>query len=217
MTWVVATAKKIEVSNVFFFSLFEEGKTSPDANSIYFNITSGAPPSSTRSSTTASAQETHTRSTLTTVIAGTASTSTAAQTSAESSANDASIPQSQPSGLSTGAKAGIAVGVIGGIAFAICAAVVFYRRSRAAPEAPLDTSEATHDSHVHPPDVAHQESRWGTPIPVHAPSPGTGQREYDPSLAYKSPGGNFPAGQEMHEVSGTPLYDRPYVHELPSN
>ena len=135
------TTKDLTFSNMFFLSLFLEGRTTSETNCHYFNITGrnvDKPTSSTSTSTS-----------TTTAAASVTSTS-------DYTASTTAHPTSPPSGLSTGAKAGIGIGTIAAVALGISAGwLIFGRRKKQYVPESVDLS--MRDS-SHEPAKGNQES-----------------------------------------------------------
>ncbi|KAJ0124243.1 hypothetical protein J7T55_005581 [Diaporthe amygdali] len=128
--WTVAVSDNLPAtlaeSNLFYLSVFQEGKTSSDSNSHYFNITEAKSTSTSSSTTTSSASTTLSTSTQmasSVTPASTTSTSTA-------SASTSSQPSSSDTNLSTGAKIGIGVGIPAAAIIGIGAGWFFFGRRR---------------------------------------------------------------------------------------
>lgn len=106
-TWLVGTTKNLTFSNMFYMSIFEEGSTSSDGNSHYFNI-------STKADATTSASG----STSTSISVG--STLLPATTTSAATLASNSVPaDNSSSGMTTGAKVGLGVGLGVGLPIAI--------------------------------------------------------------------------------------------------
>ncbi|KAL2131005.1 hypothetical protein VTI74DRAFT_5687 [Chaetomium olivicolor] len=96
--WIVATAKNLTVSNLFFLSIFEEGKSSADSNSHMFNITK---PSDTKTAAAVAPITTTSSATIT------ITTNPPSSSNAEAAAGTTSTPASSaPASTNTGSEAG---------------------------------------------------------------------------------------------------------------
>ncbi|OCK73371.1 hypothetical protein K432DRAFT_312958 [Lepidopterella palustris CBS 459.81] len=135
-TWLVGTSKNLTFSNLFYMCIFEEGSTSADANSHYFNISSKdiSPPPTTISTSATTSSPTHSSIAATAAI----SISSIAPSAAISissiapsvAASTSSPPPSHSGSLSAGAKAGIGVGIPVAMALGIGAGFFLFRRHK---------------------------------------------------------------------------------------
>ncbi|KAF2197952.1 hypothetical protein GQ43DRAFT_474987 [Delitschia confertaspora ATCC 74209] len=130
--WIVATSKNLTFSNMFYMSVFENGKLTGDANSHYFNISSAntnVKPSSSPPSTKTSTSPTSTPPISSSSISTPASTPTNPPSSSQpppppTAASSNSFP--------TGAKIGIGVGIPVALILGIAAGFMLFRRRRKA-------------------------------------------------------------------------------------
>ncbi|KAK3324987.1 hypothetical protein B0H66DRAFT_547193 [Apodospora peruviana] len=147
-TWTVTLSVgqayfDLDVSNVFTFNIWEEGKQLPDGNSRFFNITpkaqvtTSSDPVVTATSTSQTASSNTMKPTtaapLSSPISSSTTPSPAENTSANASANnDAS--SSSNSDLSTGAKAGIGVGIIAAVVLGLLAGWLLFANRKRSPQ-----------------------------------------------------------------------------------
>lgn len=106
-SWLVATRKDLKKSNLFYFSIFQEGQSQSDSNSQYFNITTAAvdaPKPTTSTKTPGPSSATSTGATTPTSDASGAATS-------DTISGEGDAGASQDSGLSAGTKIAIGVAV----------------------------------------------------------------------------------------------------------
>ncbi|KAK3294557.1 uncharacterized protein B0H64DRAFT_190184 [Chaetomium fimeti] len=129
-TWIVATTKDLSVSNMFFLSIFEEGKANADANSHYFNLTrnSDTRPTAAEASSSASSE---------TRIAPTSTSATVpAETTTDPAATSSAPSSESPSGLDSGAKIGIGVAIPCAAILGVVAGYLIFRRRKRMNEPP---------------------------------------------------------------------------------
>lgn len=133
--WTVAVSENLpatlQQSNLFYLSIFQEGKTSSDSNSHYFNITEVKSTASSASSSTitpsaSTALSTSTQMASSIFPASTSSVSTIPESTTQpSSSSDA--------GMSTGAKIGIGAGIPAAAIIGIGAGWFFFGRRHRQP------------------------------------------------------------------------------------
>jgi hypothetical protein len=133
---IVATTQDLSVSNMFFLSIFEEGKANADANNHYFNLTTKSDTRPTAVSEGSTSASSITRITLT-------STSTTAPTL--NPAETSNAPSSGSSGgLDSSAKIRIGVAIpAAAVLGAIASYLILRRRKRMAEQPPA--APAYHD------------------------------------------------------------------------
>ncbi|KAH7074381.1 hypothetical protein BKA63DRAFT_512940 [Paraphoma chrysanthemicola] len=143
-TWLVGTRKNLSTSNLFYLSIFQEGKSDSDSNSHYFyiaekaaqqssavasstNLASSTPSSSSSSASVASA----------TVSAGSSSIPVQPSTSSTSGLSNTStgIPpaaqqQSTSNGFPLAAKIGIGAGIPAALAIGLGIGFLLFRRRK---------------------------------------------------------------------------------------
>lgn len=128
--WTVAVSENLPAtlseSNLFYLSIFQEGKTSSDSNSHYFNITDKS--TSTSSSTTTTSASTAVTSSTEMASSVVPVTTTSASTTSEPTAAQAS--SSSDTGMSTGSKIGIGVGIPAAAIIGIGLGWFFFGRRR---------------------------------------------------------------------------------------
>ncbi|EAQ87802.1 hypothetical protein CHGG_04421 [Chaetomium globosum CBS 148.51] len=137
-TWIVATTKDLSVSNMFFLSIFEEGKSSADANSHYFNLTANSnirPTAASEGSTSASS--------ITRTAATSTSTTAPVQTTPNPAATSNAPLSETSSGLDSGAKIGIGVAIPAAAVLGAIAGYFILRRRRRMVQPPV--APAYHD------------------------------------------------------------------------
>ncbi|PSN60501.1 hypothetical protein BS50DRAFT_563610 [Corynespora cassiicola Philippines] len=138
-SWLVGTRKDLSVSNLFYLSIFQEGKGASDSNSRYFNIEAkGVKEQSTSSSLTlpSSSPSAAYNVSFTTSLSASASTSneppslspTRESTSVPSSSIQSSASPSSSSSFPMGAKIGIGVGIP--VALFLCLGAGFFLSRR---------------------------------------------------------------------------------------
>ncbi|KAK4443394.1 hypothetical protein QBC34DRAFT_417216 [Podospora aff. communis PSN243] len=127
-SWIVATTKNLSVSNLFYLSIFEEGKSNADSNSKYFNITRAGTDASTTSATSSAAAS----SSATTPSSPTDSSSTTPAAGVGTPTISTPAQASPAGGLSTGAQIGVGLGVSipCAIALSVVASWFFFARRR---------------------------------------------------------------------------------------
>ncbi|KAL1796096.1 hypothetical protein ACET3X_006320 [Alternaria dauci] len=139
--WLVGTRKNLTVSNLFYLSVFQEGKGPSDSNSHYFYIESNqveeaAPSSSSVSSSTTTKSEASTAAATTTPTGShtpSAETSAPPASSPTSSATNAPSLSSQeiPSdSFPLGAKIGLGAGIPVALMLGLVAGWLLFRRQR---------------------------------------------------------------------------------------
>ncbi|CAN9372358.1 unnamed protein product [Alternaria sp. RS040] len=139
--WLVGTRKNLTLSNLFYLSVFQEGKGPSDSNSHYFYIESNqveeaAPSSSSVSSSTTTSSEASTAAATTTP---TGSKTPSAETSAPSMSNPPSIGTNAPNlsnqenpsdGFPLGAKIGLGVGIPVALIIGLVVGWLLFRRQK---------------------------------------------------------------------------------------
>ncbi|KAF2246690.1 hypothetical protein BU26DRAFT_606894 [Trematosphaeria pertusa] len=123
-TWLVGTTKNLTLSNMFYLSIFEEGATTSDSNSHYFNISS-----KDLSPTISSITATPSIPFLSTAPVSTP-TEASIPTSAPSNAQTSPPPSPPSGGSSTGAKIGMGIGIPLALALGIGAGFLLFRHRR---------------------------------------------------------------------------------------
>lgn len=155
--WTVAVSENLpatlQESNLFYLSIFQEGKTSSDSNSHYFNITEGKSTASSASSSTITPSASTALSTSTQM----ASSIFPASTSSVSTVPESTTTQpssSSDAGMSTGAKIGIGAGIPAAAIIGIGAGWFFFGRRRRQPVKgpsiatdPRESAASTHPDH----------------------------------------------------------------------
>ncbi|KAK3941772.1 hypothetical protein QBC46DRAFT_381942 [Diplogelasinospora grovesii] len=211
-TWIVITTKNLTLSPVFFLSIFEEGNTTGDSNSHYFNITTGV---TGQTSPTSSAVSSTSTSTSSMTSSTPASLTTSPSTSTTSPSTSTPSPDPSNGGLSVGAQVGLGVAIPLAVITGAVAAWLFFRRRRQHSAVGPNEMPATPGMQQNYPSPG-----WGggvapvqqngpaemgpnTPHPGYAQGPGTDnkmyQQYYDPPPAEMSADGNSPNSYyELH-------------------
>jgi hypothetical protein len=120
-SWLVGTQKNLTVSDLFYLSIFQEGESSSDSNSHYFNI---RPEDAERR--TSSLPST----TVPTSTSATSSTSTTAPAPASSPPSSGTEARNQPDGFPTGVKVGLGVGIPIALILCFVAGFLCFRHRR---------------------------------------------------------------------------------------
>ena len=126
--WTVAVSNNLPAtlseSNLFYLSVFQEGKLSSDSNSHYFNITEEKSTATSASSSTSTALSTSTQMASSILPASTSSVG------ATPESTTTGPPSSSDAGMSTGAKIGIGAGIPAAAIIGIGAGWFFFGRRR---------------------------------------------------------------------------------------
>ena len=149
-TWIVATTKDLTVSNLFFLSIFEEGKLSSDSNSNFFNITKSDKEETTRTTQTSTVDTTATSATISSSTSSTGSSTgtsspaiaaAGATTSTTGTAAATSIslptPSNSPDGLTVDAKIGIGVAIPCAVVLVALGGYIMFRKRRRQTKPPV--------------------------------------------------------------------------------
>lgn len=131
-SWLVGTRKDLSVSNLFYLSIFQEGKSRSDSNSHYFNIEAKDAKEQSTSSSSISPSSTSSATSIlsfTTRPSASASTSNEPTSAPNSDIQSSSSPQSSNS-FPTGAKIGIGVGILIALALCLGAGLFLFRRRK---------------------------------------------------------------------------------------
>ncbi|KAH6856330.1 hypothetical protein B0I37DRAFT_351402 [Chaetomium sp. MPI-CAGE-AT-0009] len=178
-TWIVATTKDLSVSNMFFLSIFEEGKANADSNSHYFNLTRNSDTGPTAAEVTTSASSSTGRISPT----STSATVPAAETTSDPAATSSALSAESPGGLDSGAKIGIGVAIPCAAILGVIAGYLIFRRRKRAIEPPA--APAYHDDNPYNGTAGgnwgqYSEKGAGTSMPV-AYGHGGGAKYYQPA------------------------------------
>ncbi|KAF1961884.1 hypothetical protein CC80DRAFT_401419 [Byssothecium circinans] len=118
-TWLVGTRKNLSVSNLFYLSIFEEGKSLSDSNSQYFNITEA------QSTSSSSLSPSNSPTTTTRPLASTPTSN------ASAGPYTSTFPTPQSSSIfPTGAKIGTGVGIPAALLVCLGAGFFLFRRHK---------------------------------------------------------------------------------------
>jgi hypothetical protein len=143
-SWLVGTRKNLTVSNLFYLSVFQEGKGPSDSNSHYFYIedtqvseatSSSAAPSSTAASSTSASSTTSNASSAsptssTTPTSNASSVPTSTPTSGTTNATNLPAQAASAEGFPTAAKIGIGVGIPVALIAGLIAGWLLFRRRK---------------------------------------------------------------------------------------
>lgn len=122
----------ISESNLFYLSIFQEGKRSSDDNSHYFNINQAKPTTTSETSTTTTTSASTSQSTNAEMASSIfpASTTSLSPSATSEPTTTQEPPPSPATGMSTGAKIGIGVGIPAAAIIGIGAGWLFFGRRR---------------------------------------------------------------------------------------
>ncbi|KAH8730316.1 hypothetical protein GQ44DRAFT_607070 [Phaeosphaeriaceae sp. PMI808] len=166
--WLVGTRKDLSVSNLFYLSMFQEGKSVSDSNSRYFNIkaknakeqstsSSSISPSSTSSAMSSVSSTTSPSASASTSNKPTSFSPTSKPTSAPNSdIQSNSLPQSSNS-FPTGTKIGIGVGIPVALVLCLGAGLLLFRRRKKIDNIAMAAPPYPHNDYPH-----HNGSYYGS-------------------------------------------------------
>ncbi|KAH7355734.1 hypothetical protein BKA66DRAFT_429698 [Pyrenochaeta sp. MPI-SDFR-AT-0127] len=140
-SWLVGTRKDLSVSNLFYLSMFQEGKSVSDSNSRYFNIeaknskeqsklSSSIPPSSTSSATSSLSSTTSPSASASTSNMPPSFSPTSEPTGAPNSDIQSSSSPQSSNNFPIEAKIGIGVGIPVLLVLCLAASLLLFRRRK---------------------------------------------------------------------------------------
>ncbi|KAF1355937.1 hypothetical protein EJ07DRAFT_157928 [Lizonia empirigonia] len=163
-SWLVGTRKNLSTSNLFYLSIYQEGKAVSDSNSHYFNIEnrdatvpSISSSSNSPSSTSSGASSAKSGASPTTNFLANASTSsqlpslasTNAPISVSSSATQSSSSVTSSNNFPATAKIGIGIGIPAALAVGIGADFFLFRQHKKKSNIVISTTAVPHTEYQH--------------------------------------------------------------------
>jgi hypothetical protein len=132
----------LTASNLFFLSIFEEGKVTSDSNTNFFNITNSAKGQTTTTDQTSTVGTTATAATISPIGSSTSGIAAGAATTSTTGTDAATgislpTPSNSPDGLTVDAKIGIGVAIPCAVVLVALGGYMMFRKRRRQTKPPV--------------------------------------------------------------------------------